>query len=372
MASIHGIDIRDNVLFYHKKVIVPGVIDVTSQFRNTRWQSDISRLKKVSKDHTRFYHPLMVDAYDNNQYSSYFQPDSLTRAPLGAEGVSYWSIQKTGWFASRLEPGYPKGATAEQIVEVFDMHRTNMWKRHYEFNEKARWINPTYPNDGSTGQIQVNGIPHFVVIDSPTSTVAQSAGHPTGYSTVNGLSRTTYPELKNWQATATDMSISNGQKRLDDMIDLMQWVCPKDLPGEEKPKLNYVIESHRTPYTLYRDQKYSFIGDADYSKDPAKIRNSDTSVGNGLLFRGIPWLWADALTQSTTRDGTANPAYNSSQPVYLLDQSTWCIYAAEGLFQDESEPVMKSDDHNTYAMHMDTVYQRVCYNPGANGVITFA
>jgi hypothetical protein len=372
MASIHGIDIRDNVLFYHKKVIVPGVIDVTSQFRNTRWQSDISRLKKVSKDHTRFYHPLMVDAYDNNQYSSYFQPDSLTRSPLGAEGVSYWSIQKTGWFASRLEPGYPKGATAEQIVEVFDMHRTNMWKRHYEFNERARWINPTGPNDGSNGQIQVMGIPHFVPIDSPSSTVAQSAGHPSGYSTVNGLSRTDHPELKSWQATATDMSISNGQKRLDDMIDLMQWVCPKELPGEEKPMLNYVIESHRDPYTQYRDQKYSFIGDADYSKDPAKIRNSGSSVGNGLLFRGIPWYWADALTQSTMRDGTSNPAYNASKPVYLLDESTWLIYAAEGLFYDESAPLRAANDHNTFEMHMDTVYQRVCFNPGANGVITFA
>ena len=47
---------------------------------------------------------------------------------------------------------------------------------------------------------------------------------------------------------------------------------------------------------------------------PAKLRGNNM-VGNGLMFRGIPWKWVDALTQSTTRDGTTNPAYSSAQPV---------------------------------------------------------
>ena len=371
MASIQGIDIGDNVKFFHRNFIVKGLVDLTAQYRNYGVADDFRRVKKISKDNKSFHHPLMVDSYDNNQYDSFFNPDSLTRNSLGQEGTSYWSMQKTGWFADRREPGYPRGASASQIIDVFKMHRNNMWKKHYEFNERARWINPTGPNDGSAGQVQVFGIPHFVVT-SATAAVGQNGSTPNGYSTVSGLSRVLYPQLKNWTATATDMSFTGGQRKLSDMMDLMQWVAPKQLDGEEKATLDYEILSHRRPYTLYQDQKASFAGDADYSADPGKFRGQTATVGNGLMFRGVPWRWVDALSNSTTRDGTTNPAYNSSEPAYLLDHSTWIIYAAEGLFQNESEPIMASDNHNVFNMHMDTIYQRVCINPGANGVITFA
>lgn len=371
MPSIHGIDIADNVRFFHRNFIVKGLVDLTAQYRNYTVADDFRRVKKISKDNKSFHHPLMVDTYDNNQYDSFFNPDSLTRNSLGQEGTSYWSMQKTGWFADRREPGYPRGASASQIVDVFKGHRNNMWKKHYEFNERARWKNPTGPNDGSAGQIQVFGIPHFIVT-SATAAVGQNGGAPSGYSTVSGLSRTTYPQLKNWTATATDMSFTGGQRKLSDMMDLMQWVSPKQLDGEEKASLDYEILSHRRPYTLYQDQKASFAGDADYSADPGKFRGQSAAVGNGLMFRGVPWRWVDALSNSTTRDGTTNDAYNSAEPAYLLDHSTWIIYGAEGLFQNESEPIMAADNHNVFNMHMDTVYQRVCINPGANGVITFA
>ena len=371
MASIQGIDIGDNVKFFHRNFIVKGLVDLTAQYRNYGVADDFRRIKKISKDNKSFHHPLMVDSYDNNQYDSFFNPDSLTRNSLGQEGTSYWSMQKTGWFADRREPGYPRGASASQIIDVFKMHRNNMWKKHYEFNERARWVNPTGPNDGSAGQVQVFGIPHFVVT-SATAAVGQNGAAPSGYTTVSGLSRTTYPQLKNWTATATDMGFTGGQRKLSDMMDLMQWVAPKQLDGEEKATLDYEILSHRRPYTLYQDQKASFAGDADYSADPGKFRGQTATVANGLMFRGVPWRWVDALSNSTTRDGTTNPAYNSSEPAYLLDHSTWIIYAAEGLFQNESEPIMASDNHNVFNMHMDTIYQRVCINPGANGVITFA
>jgi hypothetical protein len=372
MASIHAIDMADNVKFYHRNFITgKSIIDLTAQYRNYGVTDDFRRAKMISKDNKSFHHALMVNSYDNNQYDSFFQPDSLTRTNLGEEGTSYWSAQKTGWFADRREPGYPKGASSEQIVAVFDMHRNNMWKKFYEFNELARWINPTAPNDGSTGQVQVNGIPHFIV-SSATAAVGQNGGAPSGYTTVSGLSRTTYPQLKNWTATATDMSANGGQKKISQMIRRMRWVVPRQLPGEEAPALDYEILSHETPWELYQDQKYAFRGDDNISKDPAALRGSAKADNNTLMIQGVPWRWVDALSNSTTRDGTTNAAYNSAQPVYLLDHSTWIVYAAEGIFMDESEPRWSDSAHNVLNLHMDTIYQRVCVNPGANGVITFA
>lgn len=370
MASIQGIDIVDNVRFYHRNFILKGLVDVTSQYRNYGVADDFKRIKKISKDNKSFHHPLMVDSYDNNQWTSHFQTDSLTRAPLGQEGISYWAQHKTGWFVDRFEPGYPKSSSSQQIVDVFAMHRNNMMKTFYAFHERARWVSPTYPNDGSGGQVQANGITHFVVA-SATAAVGQNGGHPSGYSTVNGLSRTTYPQLKNWTATATDMSFNGGAQKLSDMMDLMGWDSPVALPGEETPERNYIIESHRSPYVLWQQQKVAFRGDSDISADPAKLKGG-TAVGNGLMFRNVPWVWRDALTQSTTRDGTTNPAYNSAQPVYLLDKSTWIVYAAQGVFMNEDEPQRDANAHNVFNMHMDTIYQRTCFNPGANGVITFA
>ncbi len=372
MASIHGIDIGDNAKFFYKvRIKGKGVVDLTAQYRNYGVTDDFRRAITISKDTTKFMHPLMVNSYDNNQWDSFFQPDSLGRTSLGEEGTSYWAISKTGWFADRREPGYPKGASAAQIVKVFDMHRNNMWKKFYDFHEQARWVNPTAPNDGSTSQIQAFGIPHYVVT-SATAAVGQNGGAPSGYTTVSGLSRTTYPQLKNWTATATDMSINGGQKKMSQMIRKMRWVVPRSLPGEEAPSLDFEILSHETPYELYEDQKYAVRGDDNISKDPAQLRGSAKGDMNVLMFRGIPWRWVDALSNATTRDGTTNPAYNSSQPVYLLDHSTWVTYSAEGLFMNESEPRWSDDAHNVLKFHMDTVYQRVNINPGANGVITFA
>src|SRR5690606_36016468 len=145
---------------------------------------------------------------------------------------------------------------------------------------------------------------------------------------------------------------------------LMQWQSPVSLGIEEKPSLDYEICSHRRPYVLYQQQKAAFRGDSDISADVGKLKGAGSAVGNGLLFRGVTWKWIDALTQQYLRDGsTANPAYASNEPVYLLDNSTWIIYAAEGYFQNESEPIRSDDNHNVFNMHMDTIYQRVCVNP---------
>ena len=65
MASIHGIDIADNVKFFHRNFIVKGVIDLTAQYRNYGVADDFKRIKKISKDNKSFHHPLQVDTYDD-------------------------------------------------------------------------------------------------------------------------------------------------------------------------------------------------------------------------------------------------------------------------------------------------------------------
>lgn len=366
MAHLYAQDIGDVALFFHRNFVENKVIDLTRDYRKWEIADEFSnRVKMVSKDSKDFRFPLMVGGYDNGQDDAFYQPDSYTRENLGLDGVSYFYMYKSGWIVDRREPGYPTGASALQIVDVFKLQRQNMFNQWFARQQRYKWTLPTAPNVGTAGAIKPNSVNYFVV-QSTTRAIGANGGHPSGYSSVTGNSRTTYPQTKNYTGTYASVSHADFGAQLSEMIDKMQWVAPRAESLESMPTLDYELTSTYAPFAEY--QTLATSSNTDIGADMGKYRGKVPAGSQS--FRGITWNWSDTLTSQYLQDGvTANTAYDANDPVYCLDKSTWTIYAAKGFWMLEGPPVAQDSSHNTYANPFDAIYNRVCTNPRGNGVL---
>jgi hypothetical protein len=298
---------------------------------------------------------------------SFFNPDSLNRQDLGEEATVYWTMQKTHFAVDRREPGWGSSSSPSMIYNYLQLQSKNMMNKFYDANERFLWTLPAAPNDGSASQVAPWGIPYYIV-GSDTAAVGLNGDHPTGYSSVAGLSRTTYPQLKNYTAKSTTISHSDFGKKASEMIDMMQWKPVRPTSQDQMANYKFEMVSGYQPYAAYQD--LAIASNDNLGSDMGKYRG--TVPYGTQIFRGIVWSWSDALTQATLPDGTANAAYDAKQPVYLLDWSTWNLFAAKDFYMRMDDPVELENPHNVVVQHMDTIYQLFCHMPRCNGVIRTA
>lgn len=363
-ASLYAKDFADVVLFV-KENFISGkrIIDLSPALRRFTVTEDLENPTYYDKGEDTFSYSLQTGEYSNFQLDSLFAPDSWTQGNLGSKGSAYWALMKDCVAFDKRQAGFGS-KSVNQVVDLIKMHYRNMWNGFYKKQEEYKWTLAAGPNNGSTGDIRPNGIPNYVVA-SATAAVGKNGGNPSGYSNgQDGLDRTSESRYKNWTATWADAV--DLQKKLDEMIDKLEWVPPWTGGDEIAPTMDFMIASHYEPYRQYKD--FLTTANDNLGSDAGKYRGAVQS--NQIVFRGVPWIWVPALTESTYENGAANPSVNTNQPVYLLDKSTWELAAARDWFKKmDGKPVEQDDPHNVVVDHMDCIYQRICVRPSGNGVI---
>jgi len=364
MAAILAQNVADAVRAFHKTFLLDKnkIIDLSREYRNWYFgKLEKERLSYRTKDAKSFHVPYLLNSYSNVQLDSFFNPDSINRQDLGEEATLYFSWQKTHYAVDRREPGWGNSTSPSMIYNYLKLQAQNMFSRFYSENERFLWTAPSGTNDGSSGQVAPWAIPNYV-IQSATAAVGANGGPST---TVAGLSRATYPQLRNYTGVSSSMSHGDFVKKASQMIDLMTWKPPRPESMEVSPSQRFEMVSGYAPFAAYQDLVTA--SNDNLGRDMGVYRGS---VPYGTqIFRGIVWSWTDALTSSTLPDGTSNAAYDSNGPVYLLDWSTWDMFAAEGWYKRMEEPVTLENPHNVVVQWMDSGYQLFCSNPRANGVI---
>lgn len=369
MTALYPNKVADAVKFVLEQCITRNeIIDLSMKLQNLSVAKDLASPNYYDKGETSFTYNLQPLSYSNIQTDTLFKPDSYTTGNLGVKGSSYWAMQKSGMAFDVRMSGYGS-KSPNALVDMVKMHYRNMWVDYLTKQEEYKWGLATGPNDGTAGDIVPNGIKNYVV-QSSTATVGQNGGNPSGYSSgMDGLNRTTYPQLKNWTATAA--SIDEMLQKMSEMFDKMMWVPPKPQGGEKIPERRYMVASHYFWFQQY--QNFLTNANDNLGSDAGKYRGPIQD--NVLKFRGVDWEWVPALTNSTYRDttSTSNPVADATnKPVYMLDESTWEIAAARNWFEVLHAPMVQDNPHNTVAIPFDTIYQRVCLNPSANGVLIAA
>lgn len=357
----------DAVTLYQKTVVQPRKWrDLTRNFRHYYWKELTDRKLRFETPNSKtFTWSYMVGGYRNGAYDGFFEPDSLNRQNLGLTGEANWTFYKTHWAIDRREPSVSGGSPA-MIANHIQMQEANCWTGVFEDGEEALWTLATYPNDGTQGHPVPWGIPYSVTSTSATSTVGQNGGHPTGYSSVYGNSRTAYPQLKNYNGTYSAVSDGDLCSQMEDMIQKTHWVAPKPSAQELEAKNDFEILSHYTPWKEYGNLLRTM--NDNLGADAGRFRQRP---GGTHMFMGFPWSWVDAITSQYLRDGvTANPCYNSAQPVYFLPWDVFDVVAATGNFMKTNPAMQLNDPHNTVVTWIDSQHQIVNRDPGQCGVLT--
>ena len=371
--AIYAQNVADALIAYHETVLTdPGkVINLSDKYRNSYYGQLESKRTKVQETEGKFYSlKYFINGYDNSQLDSFFKPDSISRSDLGEEGKLYTSWYKTHYAVDRREPGWGKGATASQIFDYLELQATNMMSRFYERCERYLWDAPASPNDGSTADVQPWGIPSWVV-GSTTAAAGFNGIHASGFSNQpDGLSRNTYPQLKNGTATSSGVNYGDFAKKASKLLDLMQWKPVKPASTDQMLNYDYEMVSGYEPYAQYSDLLRA--SNDNLGADAGRYFGSATVPMGTQLFRGVIWSWCDALTSSTLPDGSTNPTYDSNLPVYLLNWSSWVNFTQSAWNKRMDKPITLDNPHNTVVQWLDHTYNIACMNPRSNAVIRTA
>jgi hypothetical protein len=303
---------------------------------------------------------LKVNSAANTTADSFFSEDSLNRIDLGIKAELKWSYQKTHMLWDRREPAL-RSSSETKILDYMDMQKTDMYDGFYEQNENWFWTLPTAPNDGSAGDPVPFGVPYYVT-QSSTTAFGFNGDVPTNYTTVAGVSPTTYPKWKNGTFRYTSMNNGDFSKKLGEAMDKCQFGSPR--PGsdnEEEPALDFELVSSYKPWQDYQD--FLFESNDTTGMDAGKYRGGRPSYSmNYQMFRGVPWSWSPAISEVS---GTAR---DLNEPVYGLNWSTWDVCSQNGLFMEQDEPIKLNNSHNTRVVWMDTALQYRCNNRRLNFV----
>jgi len=295
-----------------------------------------------------------VDSSDNTVATELFDSDSVNRINLLDKATQTYAVQKTHFAIDKREV---MEGSKYQILDHLEVQAADMLDGFARKNEIWFWTLPVAPN---TTNRRPSGAPYYIV--KSTSTAQQAFGfngsNPSGYSDVAGLDRTNarFEGTKNGTFVYGALSDGDGLSKLDDAVNKSGFRAPYPHKGEDTPSQRYMLASHYTPWKTYQD----LLGGANDNRgsDMGKYKASANGTVN---YRGIPWIWVDALSNS------ASEAYDSTELIYGFDLSTWSFVKKGGWFMKQSE-VTAGNSHNLVVTWQDTIINYKCRAPRSNFV----
>ena len=267
---------------------------------------------------------------------------------LTATASAPWRYYKAYWAMDQREVDVNSGPS--RIFEMIKVRRNNAWLKLIEKLDNHLW---TLPSASATTDLY--GIPYAVVKNSSTGF---NGGHPSGYSDVYNISRTTYTNWKNYTATYTTVTKS-------DLITTMR-------TGYRAMRFQDIEGLSLQDYRKGRDRYVNFVntdtmagfenvGEAqneNLGRDVAPFEGAKDvyRFEGSLTFRRKPIVYVPQLDTDT------------DDPVYSLDLSTWCMYVRRAFNMKQTGPVEVADNHNAFSYWYDLACQLMCVDPRRNGV----
>jgi hypothetical protein len=352
-----ALDAIGDMLTTYVEGYLPNVwMDADRDFNNFFVVQELFKSRMTQgPDAPTFTWHFKVDSSDNTLATELFDNDSVNRINLLEKATQYYAVQKTHFAIDVREMS--GGLGNYQVLNHLDAQASDMLDGFARKNEIWWWTLPVYPN---TTNRKPSGAPYYVV--KSTSTAQQAFGfngsNPSGYSSVAGLDRTdaTFEGTKNGAFVYGAINDSDGLSKLDDAINKSGFKPPYPSKGERVPAQRYKLASHYTPWKTYQD----LLGGVNDNRGSDMGKYKATSDGS-VFYRSIPWTWVDALTNS------ASEAYDSTEPIYGFDMSTWDFMKKGPWFMKKSE-ITTGNSHNLRVTWMDSIINYRCTSPRSNFV----
>lgn len=219
------------------------------------------------------------------------------------------------------EPAFNRGKSA--IFNLVESRRIDARVSMVKLAELQMWRVPT------STSTDIHGIPYWVV---KNNTEGFNGGAPSGYSTVGGLSPTTYTRWKNYTGQYTAVSADDLVLKLDTAMDKTGFMPPVDMP----------VYNTGDAYEIYTTQ-----GARQTMKQLAMAQNDnlgfDLDPAHGrVMFRRVPIQWIAQLDEDTT------------DPFYGINWGEFKLAVLKGWFMRPTRIENQPNQHTVTVVHEDS------------------
>ena len=180
------------------------------------------------------------------------------------------------------------------------------------------------------------------------STDGFTGAAPGSHTTKGGVNPTTVPTFKNYSLTYVTVSDNDLVKGLRTMFRKCRFVSPI---------------SHPDYRGQIRDRYRLYCNEETMSAFEDVVRSHNSNLGKDLaMFDGSAYIAGYPIIYIPQLDNDS-----SSDPVYVVDHSTFYPVCLQGDYLRESGPT-QGESHNTWNCFTDLTYNFLCVDPRRSGV----
>lgn len=268
------------------------------------------------------------------------ETDDVTTADMFVYATGNYRYTTTYWSANEIE--LKANRTPARLVDLLKAKKYDAMLSLADKMEANWWGKPADSNDLRSPR----GVKYWIVTNASEGF---TGGHPSGFSDVGGISRTTYARWKNYAATYVTINKTDLVRKLRRAMTFTNFKPPVDFPDLSKGSPKWELF---TNYAVIRPMEEILESQND------DLGNDVASKDGMVMVRRQPLKWAPYLEADTTN------------PIYGINWNTWKIYFMEGEYMHDSEVMRMPNQHRQIGQFTDLVYDFACTNPRMNFVMS--
>ena len=223
-----GIDVSNYEVLVNRSLAVLDrnrAQDIASAYQNTICGWVYDNFKQTEPDGKSVKRNVVTELGNNFQRTQPYGEETLN-IPAGAQAAEEgWRHTFNGYaYDERI---IDMNGGKSRIVSYLIEERAKCFAHQAEQMETEFWSTPTDPNDADE-KLKNVGVAHWVVANASKGF---NGGAPSGYTTVGGLSPTTYPNWSNYTDTFAAVSEDDFFDALREMMLKIKWRAYAAFPG---------------------------------------------------------------------------------------------------------------------------------------------
>ena len=281
---------------------------------------------------------LMVDYNHSTRAVGLYASDVTDVPDVMAQGMIPWRHVTGSWAIDRREIAMNR--TPRRIIELVKTRRIASLIGMAEYMEDRIWRVPA-----PTDTLNFFGIPYWITKSATPATQANNNGFngtaPAGYSSVGGVSPTTYPRWSNYTDIYTTVSKDDLVRKLRRAMTMTAFKPPAEGIPDFSTGNNYGV------YT-----NYAVLGTLEEMLEAQNdnLGNDVASMDGKVMFRRNPVEYIPKLDDDTT------------DPVYGVNWGDLKIMGLRGEWLNETVIAVQPGQHTVSATHVDTSLNLISRN----------
>ncbi len=347
--ALQGGDMTDLIRTTLRKLGRGKITDISSTLQNYPAAKRLITKNKFTEEKGGY--EAQFDVMVNSHDSARGVPLGWTADPNITDGIVQGTVpfRHTEFNWSLIRQEIPMNSGPARIVDLIATRRKRAMIGWAKYVENRFWR-----LTASTNGVDYYGLPNWVVKSATAATKANNDGFngtvPSGYSTVAGISSTTYPMWRNYSDAYSNVSKDDLIKKMRRCMAKTNFVSPVTTgPGDFNKGDDFAV------YSNY-DTRGAMIELAESQNE--NIGKDLAAFEGGVLVNRRPIEYVADLDNDTTN------------PLYFINWGVFGIIVLEGEWMHETKIEENPHQPSVYTTYTECSFNTTCYDRRALGVIS--